>query len=98
QQTDRGALHHHRYQNDREGGGQDQIASWHSAIARVTTPRIPAQLITVDDLNQRDWRRPANFDSREVAARPAHLSRDHDGWVPEFVHDHRPAEPGSKVR
>ena len=32
-------------------------------------------------------------DPREVGARPAHLSRDHDGRVPEPVHDHRPAEP-----
>ena len=29
----------------------------------------------------------------EVGGRPAHLSRHHDGGLPEPVHDHRPAKP-----
>ena len=41
-----------------------------------------------------DIRTDAGMSIREKwEARPAHLSRAHDGRVPESVHDHRPAEP-----
>src|SRR5215468_283148 len=42
------------------------------AIARVTTPRIPAQLITVEGPSQRDWRRPLMRSN--IARRPSDVN------------------------